>query len=68
MKLATSIPFHILSRLLNKEIEDESFDSLGLPYFADVLAKMTDANLVINYAPVVLQHDPIVGSQVSYVK
>ncbi|KAF6041222.1 hypothetical protein EB796_000470 [Bugula neritina] len=55
--------FTIWSRLVNKEIEDESFDSLGLSYFSDVLCKTTDATLLLNYAPVVLEKDPVIGAQ-----
>jgi len=49
---------------VNKEIEDESFDPLGLSYFSDVLCKTTDATLLLNYAPVVLEKDPVIGAQV----
>lgn len=54
----------MLTRLLSKDLEDASFDSLGLPYFADVLSKMADASLVLSYAPIVLQKDPAVGAEV----
>lgn len=51
-------------RLLNNEIEDKSFESLGLPYFADVLSKMSDVTLLLSYAPVVLEKDAVIGSKV----
>lgn len=56
----------ISHRLLNNEIEDKSFDALGLPYFADVLSKMADASLLLSYAPVVLEKDPATGAQVGH--
>ncbi|XP_067944461.1 transforming growth factor-beta receptor-associated protein 1-like [Watersipora subatra] len=55
---------NLWSRLLNKELRDESFDTLGLPYFADVLSKMSNADHVLTYAPTVLELDPLVGAQI----
>ena len=57
--------FHF-HRLLNKEVEDASFTELGLPYFAEVLSKMSDAGLLLSYAPVVLEKDPVIGAQVRF--
>ena len=56
--------FTVITRLLNNQLEDDTFTSLGLSYLSDVLAKIDDANLVLNYAPNVLSRDATIGVQV----